>query len=455
VSAPSDRFPRQIRFIIGNEAAERFSFYGMRNILTLFAIDYLLRNAPPEVKKLEGETILHWFVMGVYFFPLVGGFIADRYWGKYRVILWLSILYTVGQAMLPVFVDNRTGFYAGLFLISVGSGGIKPCVSSFAGDQFTQQNKHLLPRLFAVFYWSINLGSLFASALIPKALEHLGPRWAFGIPGILMAAATLVFWAGRRRYEVLPPTPADPHAFARVMKDVLFGGGWSGAAAKHPPAALEGARAVLRVLVVFLPVPFFWMLFDQKASTWVVQAKEMDLAIGSWTFSPAQLQLINPALVMILIPLTQSVVYPLFERLGYPLRPLRRMTLGMFLAAASFVLVALIQLQLDRGTKLSVLWQAAPYLVLTTAEVLVSITGLEFAYTQAPLEMKGIITSFWLLAVTLGNFVVVLFKGRFEDRATSLLFFASVTVVAGIAMGLIARWYKEQAFIRDAAPRSA
>ena len=265
-----------------------------------------------------------------------------------------------------------------------------------------------------------------------------------------MAVATLVFWAGRSRYEYQPPKPSDPHSFVRVMFDVLFRGGWSRAAEKHPQPALDGSRAVLKVLVVFLPVPFFWMLFDQKASTWVEQAKEMDLQIGSWTFSPAQMQVINPALVMLMIPLAQNVIYPLFERLGYPLKPLRRMTLGMFLAALSFVLVALIQMRLDGGVKLSVLWQAAPYVFLTTAEVLISVTGLEFAYRQAPLEMKGIITSFWLLAVTLGNFVVVIFKGRFAGRADSLLFFAAVTVVAGIAMGIIARWYKGTEYIRGA-----
>ncbi|HVE85508.1 MAG TPA: MFS transporter, partial [Myxococcales bacterium] len=162
----ADRFPRQIPYIIGNEAAERFSFYGMRNVLTLFVTDYLLKSAPPELKA-EGGVVLHWFVMGVYFFPLIGGYIADRYWGKYRTILWLSILYAVGQAILPGFAGNRIGFYSGLFLIAVGSGGIKPCVSAFAGDQFDAENKHLLPRLFAVFYWSINLGSFFASLLIP------------------------------------------------------------------------------------------------------------------------------------------------------------------------------------------------------------------------------------------------------------------------------------------------
>jgi POT family proton-dependent oligopeptide transporter len=453
-TATNDKFPPQIPFIIGNEAAERFSFYGMRNILTLFAIDYLLRNAPPEVRKAEGETILHWFVMGVYFFPLLGGYLADRFWGKYRTILWISLLYCVGHGLLAIFDDQRAGFYTGLFFIALGAGGIKPCVSSFAGDQFTVQNKHLLPKLFALFYWSVNLGSVFASAFMPKVLEKAGPKWAFGIPGILMGVATLIFWAGRHRYAVVPPTGQNPHSFLKVVGSALSGAKEKGrhwldaALASHPKEAVEGAKAVLRALVVFLPIPFFWMLFDQKASTWVVQARSMDLQVGPFTFNPAQLQLVNPALVLILIPVTQKWVYPFFERIGLPLKPLRKMTIGMFLAASSFVIVAFIQMSLDRGNKLSVLWQVLPYVVLTVAEILISITGLEFAYTQAPLSMKGTMTSFWNLAVSLGNFVVVLFKGRFEDRVASLLFFASITVVAGVVMGLIARWYKPTEFIR-------
>jgi proton-dependent oligopeptide transporter, POT family len=446
----ADGFPRQIPYIIGNEAAERFSFYGMRNILTLFVTGYLLRNAPPEIQK-EGDLVLHWFVMGVYFFPLLGGYVADRFWGKYRTILWLSILYAIGQASLPVFVDNRLGFYGGLLLVAIGSGGIKPCVSAFAGDQFTAENKQLLPRLFAVFYWSINLGSFFASLLIPIIFgpkEHPRPQWAFGVPAVLMAVATVVFWAGRKHYVHPPPVPRNPHSFVRVMWDVIRGGGWAAAAQKHPKEALDGSRAVLKVVVVFLPVPFFWMLFDQKASTWVQQAQDMNLAIGPVTFSPAHMQVINPALVMLMIPFAQNVLYPAFERAGYPLKPLWRMTLGMFLAAVSFGLVALIQVQLDGGNKLSVLWQAAPYLFLTAAEVLVSVTGLEFAYRQAPLEMKGIITSFWLLTVTVGNLAVVLFKHLFETRLHSLLFFGGLTVASGVAMGIIASWYKGQEYIR-------
>ena len=135
------RMPRQVPFIIGNEACERFSFYGMRNILTPFLVTSLLLYAPAAERAGMAKEVFHSFVIGVYFFPLLGGWISDRFFGKYRTVLWLSLVYCVGHGFLATFDDNRAGFYTGLFLIALGSGGIKPLVSSFVGDQFDQTNK--------------------------------------------------------------------------------------------------------------------------------------------------------------------------------------------------------------------------------------------------------------------------------------------------------------------------
>jgi len=108
-------------------------------ILTVFLIDYLLRNVNPDeaARKQMASSYYHLFMVGVYLFPLLGGYLADRFFGKYRVILWLSVVYCVGHACLAIFEKSPTGFYTGLFLIALGSGGIKPCVSAMVGDQFT------------------------------------------------------------------------------------------------------------------------------------------------------------------------------------------------------------------------------------------------------------------------------------------------------------------------------
>lgn len=452
------RLPRQIPFIIGNEACERFSFYGMRNILTVFLIDYLLKNeiADTTERTAAAKTLFHDFVVGVYLFPLLGGYLADRFLGKYRTILYLSLVYCAGHACLAIFEGNKTGFYTGLFLIALGSGGIKPCVASLVGDQFTAANKHLATKVFGAFYWSINFGSLFASLLMPWVLTNWGPSWAFGIPGALMFIATVIFWLGRNLYQQTPPTGPKPHGFFKVLLSafqnrrpgVPF---LEGALAAHPREAVEATRAVCRVLLVFAPIPFFWALFDQKASTWVVQAKAMDGRIGDFVFQPSQMQFINPALVMILIPLMSGFIYPLAKKWGFELTPLRRMTLGMGVAVLSWVAAGLVQMPIDRGEVLPILWQLGPYVLLTTAEVLVSTTGLEFAYSQAPPEMKGTLMASWNLTTAVGNLVVARASSVLTLTGASLFFaYAGVALLAGIALGLIARNYRPVEYFRPA-----
>jgi POT family proton-dependent oligopeptide transporter len=110
------RMPPQIPYIIGNEGCERFSFYGMRNILTVFLMTSLLMAVPEDLRKAEAKEVFHTFVIGVYFFPLLGGWLADRFFGKYNTIFWLSLVYCGGHACLAMFDKNITGFYTGLFL---------------------------------------------------------------------------------------------------------------------------------------------------------------------------------------------------------------------------------------------------------------------------------------------------------------------------------------------------
>src|SRR5476649_2386701 len=130
-SDSESRLPPQIKFIVGNEAAERFSFYGMRSILTLFLTGYMMMTVP------NAEATYHWFVAACYFLPLFGAYISDRYLGKYKTIFYLSLFYCAGHAVLSLW-ESHTGVYLGLGLIALGAGGIKPCVSAHVGDQFTK-----------------------------------------------------------------------------------------------------------------------------------------------------------------------------------------------------------------------------------------------------------------------------------------------------------------------------
>ena len=254
--AAAPKMPPQIPYIIGNEGCERFSFYGMRNILTVFLMTSLLLSIPEPLRKGEAKDVFHTFVIGVYFFPLLGGWLADRFFGKYNTIFWLSLLYCVGHAFLAVFENNLNGFYTGLFLIALGSGGIKPLVSSFVGDQFDKSNRSLAQKVFDGFYWIINFGSFFASLLMPIFLKEFGPSVAFGIPGVFMFIATMIFWAGRKKYiHVKPTAHEDPNSFLKVVRTALSqGAAGQGVALAGVVLAIVGLTFYKDIGIVAAPV---------------------------------------------------------------------------------------------------------------------------------------------------------------------------------------------------------
>jgi len=520
------RLPRQIPYIIGNEACERFSFYGMRNILVPFLISSVLLAYIPEADR-EGtaKDIFHSFVIGVYFFPLLGGWLSDRYYGKYNTVLWFSLIYCAGHACLAAFDDNRTGFYTGLFLIAFGSGGIKPLVVSFVGDQFDQSNKSKAKIVFDAFYWTINFGSFFASLLMPRLLREYGPAVAFGIPGILMGIATIIFWMGRKQYVRVPPTRGkDPDSFFNVARTALtakipgqgnlglivaavgavlavlillfwaikpgfwpeafafvisaclalgvlivFGGIGTSmqlerARGTHTDRAVDGVRAVLRILIVFALVTPFWSLFDQKASTWILQGNAMRVPHEAWWWpswlvtEPAQMQALNPLLVMLIIPFNNIVLYPALRRMGFEPTALKRMGWGIAFSGLAWIGAGVIQLHIDSGASTSLAWQTLPYILLTFGEVLVSATALEFAYSQASLAMKGVIMAFWYLSVTFGNLWVLLTNAAvrndtvisriastgLSENAFLMFFFAGFAFVAAALFAWYARRYPMQ-----------
>jgi POT family proton-dependent oligopeptide transporter len=443
MSQDPGRYPPQIRFIVGNEGCERFSFYGMRAILVVYMVQWL------SMAQHEAKAAYHLFMMACYVTPVVGGWLADRFWGRYRVILWLSLGYVAGHATIAIW-ETRSGLAAGLGLIAVGSGGIKPCVAAFVGDQFRPGQRKLVERVFALFYWMINLGSLSAKLSIPVLLRWYGPSVAFAVPGVLMAVALGVFWWGRRLYQHVPPSGPNPHSFLRVLssaarRPAAAAGAWlDRARADHPAEAVDGARAVLRVAGVFFATLAFWALFDQQGSSWILQAQRMDLSLwGTAKLEASQIPALNPLLVLVLIPVFQRAVFPAAEALGLRVTPLRKMAVGMFLAVTSFVAAGLVEQALGAGLRLHVGWQAPQYLLVTSAEILVSITALEFAYTQAPLTLKSTVMSIWYLTTAAGNLLTATVSqvNRFQGPGF-YWFFAALMLGAALLFALAAARYR-------------
>jgi dipeptide/tripeptide permease len=590
MSTPSttrnDRWPPQIKYIVGNEAAERFSYYGMKAILAIYITNVLMQT------KDQATNIIHIFGFVNYFMPVLGAWVSDRLLGRYKTILWISLAYCVGHGVLALsdFIPTIDGkllcLYSGLGLIAFGSGGIKPCVSAFMGDQFKTDQGHLMQKAYAAFYFSINFGSFFAFLAIPWIRKEWGYSWAFGVPGIFMAIATLVFWLGTRHYVMVPSARASKAAgffkvFFFALRNRRAGESfWAPAAKRFSAQDVDAASSLGPILSIFALLPVFWALFDQTFSTWVLQGEKMKscfissvstitptdvkepdafvrvflygtngastrvtktnsvvntnlAALYVWSqFSPAGQGVIrdtnqpaklraetmatelnrlvvgpsfyetnrfatlsvsidaslmlsaqldpskmprlnrllledvfrdelsklyrigpeemlsaNPLLVLIFVPVMTLWLYP---RLGRLVTPLRRMSCGMFLSGVSFIVVAMLQSRIDAGEQLSVLWQFLPYIILTVAEVLVSTTGLEFAFSQAASTMKSTIMGFWYLAVAFGNllvsFITKLLSGPNADDASvstsRFMLYALMTFVVAVFFSLVAMRYR-------------
>lgn len=434
---PMATMPPGIRYIVANEAAERYSYYGMRAILVIFMTRYLV--APTGELDLmtdeQAKTWFHVFVTAVYSFPILGAILSDAFLGKYRTIMLLSIVYCLGHLTLAI-DDTRLGLAVGLGLIAMGSGGIKPCVSAHVGDQFGQTNAHLLPRVFGWFYFAINVGAL-ASILFAEPLLHrFGPSVAFGVPGILMAIATVVFWMGRNEFVHIPPGGVD------FLREIF---------------SLEGLKALGKLFIIYAFIAMFWALFDQQGSAWVLQAQRMDRQfIVEW--DPSQAQWLNPALVLLFIPLFNRVVYPAFDRV-WRLTPLRKISIGLMLTVPAFLLPAWLEARLDAGEHVNIVWQLGAYVIMTAAEILVSITALEFSYTQAPKRMKSVVMGAFLMSVALGNLFTAAVNYFIQnpdgsvklDGPSYYLFFAAAMAVTALLFIPVAMSYKERTYIQDEA----
>uniref|UniRef100_A0A3B3UEL0 Solute carrier family 15 member 1 n=1 Tax=Poecilia latipinna TaxID=48699 RepID=A0A3B3UEL0_9TELE len=373
-------YPLSIFFIVVNEFCERFSYYGMRAVLVLY-FKYFLKWDDDF-----STTIYHTFVALCYLTPILGAIIADSWLGKFKTIVYLSIVYAVGQVIMAVSAihditdgnkdgtpDNMTLHVAlsmvGLLLIALGTGGIKPCVAAFGGDQFNEDQDKQRSTFFSIFYLSINAGSLLSTVITPilraqKCGIHTQQQCyplAFGVPAALMVVSLVIFIVGSGMYNKTAPTG---NIMVKVFKCISFAiknryrnrsskipkrEHWMDwAEEKYDKLLIAQVKMVLKVLFLYIPLPMFWALFDQQGSRWTLQATTMD---GNFPFYDPPFfhphQTVNPILILIMVPVVDFIIYPLISKCKLNFTPLRRMTVGMFLAALAFVAAALVQLQID------------------------------------------------------------------------------------------------------------
>lgn len=403
----SSKHPSALYFIFWGEFAERACYYGMRAILMLFMTKSL------QIDEADASSYYYWFKMACYLLPLLGGYVADRYFGKYWTIVWFSIPYVIGQMMLA-YGDRSLLFFA-LGLLAFGSGVIKPNISSLLGMTYDQKrpgNVNLRANGFLWFYFSINVGALLSMLALPLVRDYVqgeqpkditqqtaaqdqamsfAYQVAFSIPALLMIGALIAFAIGRKHYAIEKPGPQPPMT---------------------PEERKKQWKVITSLLGVFAMYVLFWLPYEHNDTQWVLFAdKNMDLSTP-WLASlggPAKLsadafQWINSLGVLILIPFF-SFFWPRVDPTGRRISPIQKISIGLVFTACGPLIMTLCAYMAADGVKVNCLWLILAYFLLTLGEVLTYGTGLDFSYGQAPASMKSLITACFLMTNAIANFI--------------------------------------------------
>lgn len=382
--------PTGFYFFFWGEFAERCSYYGMRAILFLYLIDVL------QFPRESATEIYNYFKASAYFLPLIGGIIADRYFGKYWTLVGFSVPYVLGHVVLGI--EDRTALFVALFLLACGSGVTKPNISTLMGMTYDQKRPGQLALRSAAFLWfyfAVNVGATISMFCLPQIREFvkertgnlaLAYRIAFLFPTLIMAAALIIFAMGKRHYAV--------EVIDRTRKTA-------------PEERRQQWQVLTKLFSIFAVMIFFWMAYEQNDNVWTLFARghvDLTLDVGAfqYTFSPDQFQFVNGLFVMLTVPLIGQL-WRRLEAGGWSVPPATRILIGLWWSAGAPAVMALAAWLASGGAPVSGWWMIAAYFVLTIGEVMVYGTGLELSYTAAPEKMKGFVTAVFLLTNTGGN----------------------------------------------------
>jgi POT family proton-dependent oligopeptide transporter len=395
--------PRGFWFIFWGELAERASFYGMKALLVLYMIDEL------GYSDANSATVASFFTAACYILPIAGGYIADRWLGKFRTIIYFAIPYIMGHIILGTFT-TEIGLYTALALLAGGSGSIKPNISTLMGLMYQKAGKeHLLSQAFSWFYMAINIGAASTMTSLPFIRDHYGYSVAFMAPTVLMAVSLAIFYIGKRYYPEEKVAPA-----AQVSRT--------------PEERREDRAVLYRLSGLFLLIVFFWSIFDQSYSTWTLFARDyMELETYFGRIPPDAIQGINPILIVAFTPLF-AWIWSVTDRdekkrISSP----KKMLIGFFLVILCMGLMTIAG-YIGVNSKVSILWEVGAYVLITMAELCISVIGLQLAFEEAPERMKSLITGIWLCTVFLGDMFAGWFS-RIYTQTSPGNYFGGMTVL--------------------------
>jgi POT family proton-dependent oligopeptide transporter len=438
-AAPGDLLghPRGLAFLFATEMWERFSYYGMRALLVLYMVKYLLLPGHAEtvvgLAALKGAFEAMFGTLGtqplashiyglytglVYLTPLIGGIIADRWLGQHRTIVIGASLMAVGHFMMAF----EPLFLLALTVLILGNGAFKPNMSAQVGGLYSPGD-HRRDRAYSIFYVGINLGAFLAPLVAGTLGEEVGWHYGFGAAGVGMTIGLAVYLYALQSRS-LPPDELHKVKAAGLEKKPLDRSEW---------------QAMLALIALFLPVTLFWATYEQQGNTIALWAddrtdRSIDLLVWHGEIPVTWFQAFNPFMIFAFTPLVIALWARQAQR-GTEPSTIMKMAFGCLLCALSYVIMAGAAWQ-AAGDQASWLWLFAYFVIITVGELYLSPIGLSLVSKVAPVRMVSMLMGVWLATSFVGNFHAG-YLGSFWSSMDKASFFLMIAAVAGAAAVII------------------
>ncbi|GFQ92795.1 peptide transporter family 1 [Trichonephila clavata] len=356
--------PEAIKFLLVGEFGEKFYFYSLRTILTLFLTQHLLFG-PNTAAKLS-----HSLKMTIYILPMFGALLADSYLGKFKVIFYFAILMSFGNIILTIGsipgnpYTMRASSLFGLFASAVGIGAIRPCITALGGDQYGVGEAKRRLRYFSLLYFTMSVASLFATAIAPVLRFNIACfdqltcfPVTFFVSSLVFIINFSVFLFHKPLFVIKKPKGS---VFLSVFRCMVYA--WKKkrkakdekkehwldyAEDRYSKDVIYDIKCLLRLLFIYIPLPVFWSLYDQQVSRWILQAVNMNGELNGHFIRPDQMLIVNPIVIILFLPLFEYFIYPWLGKIKLCRTPLQRMTVGGILSVCAFMMAGFIQLRIE------------------------------------------------------------------------------------------------------------
>ncbi len=426
-TAPSQKqwfgHPRGLATLFFTEMWERFSYYGMRALLMLYMVGSTMK---PGLGFPEGRAaqIYGLYTMAVYLMGVPGGFVADRYLGHYRAVLVGGIIIACGHFSMAI--PGLSFFYLGLGLIVIGTGLLKPNVSTIVGTLYRRDDARR-DAGFSIFYMGINLGAFIAPLITGWLGQKINWHAGFAAAGVGMVIGLIQYVYGKKYLtpvsEIEKKTTEDRGPRTEDQNERFTGNDW--------------ARITAAVILTLFAL-LFWAGFEQAGSSLNLFAdRATRLVIGGWTYPSSWFQSVEPLFVIVFSPIFAWIWLSLGRRNAEPSSP-AKFTLGLFFLSLSFLLVVPAAHAFERsGGRVSPWWLIGLYFLQMLGELCLSPVGLSMVTKLSPPRVVGFMMGVWFFATAMGNYVAGWVAGFLENRPFSEVFFAAFASV-GIATVILA-----------------